>query len=458
VFALAIAAMAVSPPLSKLQSWVRAEMASRHIPGMAVGVFRSGKPVEIVTAGYADLENKVKVRRQTQFEICSITKQFTAAAVLLLVQDGKMRLDDPVSRYIEGVPADWSGVTIRRLLDHTSGVPDKIFSDHLTSLPQHEAIAKLVSHPLEFQPGERWSYNNTGYWLAGLAIEKASGKPFFDFLNERIFKPLRMKHTFPNRSTLLVPWRARGYDFKNGAFHNAQPLTDVVGNAAGGLISTIDDLNIWSQALVKGKLLSAASRREMLTPALLNDGETAWNFAGGGYGLGVFVRRENAKTIEKHSGGWDDASCQLTRFLDDELTVVVLTNVGHYDARSFVGEVIGRLFDPSIFLPRWKSSGEKDPPCTAAVKQIVSHVAAGESVGDLCTPVCRASILSSIKDLHRLMQGEPMRDFRFLQSIKQDRSRIYLFEATFRDRLIIQATVDQDGKVAGFDLLQPPSD
>ncbi len=449
--------MAASSTITKLQSWVQNEMAVRHIPGMAVGVYRGGKPVEIVTAGYADLENKVRVRRQTQFPICSITKQFTAAAVLLLVQDGKMRLDDPVGHYVDGIPSSWSGVTIRRLLQHSSGVPDRMFRDDLPEMPLREAIVKLRKHPLDYQPGDQWSYNNTGYWLLGVAIEKVSGQSFFDFLHDRIFVPLGLAHTFPNRAKELVPWRARGYAFKNGRYYNAPRLIDSVGTAAGGLISTLDDLNIWSKALASGKLLSAESRKEMLTPAVLNSGDRAWNFAGGGYGLGVFIDTLKGHVIEKHSGGWDDASCQLTRFLDNGLTVIVLTNVGNYEQRSFVGERIGKLFDGSILVPAWKSRGAAEPLCSKRVFAAVSNVAAGRSAGDTCTAACKESILSSIEEIHGLTQGKDVSDWRFVNQISQRPNVVYLFAARFRDRVIIQATMTADNKIAQLKFLEPPA-
>lgn len=433
-------------------------MKAKHIPGMAVGVFKYGKPLAIVTEGYADLENKVRVRRQTQFEICSITKQFTAAAVLLLVQDQRMRLDDPISKYVSGFPKTWSGVTVRRLLDHTSGVPDQVFDAKLTSLPEPEAIKKLVGMPLEFQPGERWSYNNTGYWLVGLAIAHASGEGYFDFLADRIFKPLGMKHTFPNRVDRLVPWRARGYAFADGAFKNAPCLNDEVGCAAGGLISTLDDMNIWSMALQSNKLLSAESRREMLTPAHLSSGHTAWNYAGGGYGLGVFVRSQDGHRIEKHSGGWDDASCQLTRFLDDGLTVAVLTNVGGYEQRSFVGERIAHLFLRSINPPSWEPFTKRSQAPTSLARKVLVALSMDRIPGDgVLTSICRQRTLANMQDISAHTGSTPLRDLQLVQRIPQGETSIYVFRATFKRPVIALLAVTRDNKVADLQLLEPPA-
>jgi D-alanyl-D-alanine carboxypeptidase len=449
--------MAASPKPTRLQSWIESEMRTRHIPGMAVGVYRYGKPVEIVTRGFADLENKVAVRRQTQFEICSITKQFTAAAVLLLEQDGEMRLDDPIKKYLPELPASWDQVTIRRLLDHTSGVPDRMFEDKFATLPSFQALKALAARPLLSRPGDRWLYNNTGYWLVGLAIEKASGVGFFDFLNDRIFKPLGMKNTFPNRPSLVVPWRARGYSYANGAFANASPLTDTVGYAAGGLISTIDDLNLWSQALTSNKLLSAKSREEMLKPARLNSGRDAWNYAGGGYGLGVLVGSVNGHRIEKHSGGWDDASCQLTRFLDDGITVVVLTNVGGYEQRLFVGERIGHLFVASIQVPSWKVSKDPEPTATPVAQRVLSGLAGDRIPSDnTLTPDCRERLLAGLYQMKGMIGSHPLKSLKLLLRVPQGDTIIYLYRATFKRPVLALVALTADKKVADLQLLEPP--
>lgn len=457
MFLLALAGLATDSSPSPLERWVEAEMKSRHIPGMAVGVFQYGKPLQIVTRGYADLENKVKVRRQTQFEICSITKQVTAAAVLLLVQDGKMRLSDPIGKHLPGIPESWAGVTVRNLLDHTSGVPDKIFADNLTALPFSEALKKLASYPLAYQPGERWSYNNTGYWLVGHAIEAASKEDYFSFLQHRIFTPLKMKHTFPNRESQLVPWRSRGYKFVNGKIVNASPLTDHVGYAAGGLISTIDDLNIWSQALVSNKLLTEGSRREMLTASKLRSGIEAWNYAGGGYGLGVFVGDLNGHRVEKHSGGWDDASCQLTRFLDNGFTVVVLTNVGFYEQRSFAGEKIGHLFVPSIRPPKWSKESDPEPALTEKARKLISDVAShAPNDGQAFSGDCRERILANLEHMDTMVGSEPLHTLEFFKRIPQGETTINLYKVKFKRPLIALLAFDKDHQVTDFQLLEPP--
>ena len=433
-------------------------MRSYHIPGMAVAVFRHGKPVQVVVAGYADLENRVRVRRQTQFEICSITKQFTAAAVLLLVQGGKMRLDAPLADYIAGLPSSWSGVTIRRLLQHTSGVPDCVFSDQLTSLPLKDAVQKLVANPLEFRSGTRWSYNNTGYWLVGHAIEKASGMSFFEFLQNRIFDPLGMRHTFPNRPEQVVPWRAKGYAYKKGLFVNASPLTDAVGYAAGGLISTLADLSIWSKALLSGKLLSAESRREMMSPALLTSGMQAWNYQCGGYGLGVFVGSSNGHSVEKHSGGWADASCQLARFANDDLTVVILTNVGGYEQRTYAAERVAHLFVPSIDSPRWHVTGNLQ----AGVKELASKVLSGLAKGKVpadgsLTPACRKLVLSEMDEIQQSTEGANLKSLSLLRIVPQGDTTVYVTRAIFKRPILAIFTITKTNKVANLQVTEPPA-
>ena len=457
VLALALAAvMAPKHQGSPLEKWVESEMRDRHIPGMAVGVFRYGKPVEILTRGYADLENRVPVKRQTQFEICSVTKQFTAVAVLLLVQDGKMALDDPISKYIAEIPPGWAGVTIRRLLDHTSGIPNPIFEEHLTSLPISEALGKLFAHPLMFSPGDQWLYNNTGYWLLGMAIERASGEHYFDFLSHHIFSPLKMKHTFPNRAHAIVPWRARGYSYEHGVFKNAPPLSDIEGNAAGGLISTLDDMNIWSQALYSGKILSPSSRAEMLRAGRLKSGDEAWPVVSDGYGLGVFVGKSGGHRYEKHSGGWYDASCQLIRFPDDGLTVVMLTNVGGYEQRSFSGESIAHLYIPKIQVPSWRATSQSEE---SKVTRVVSRFLRSSSASartDLMTPSLAALSKTKNPEFDKFFSPlGALKKLQFVRRVRQGSNAIHVYKAQFDKAVICAFTLTKDLKVADIQYFEP---
>jgi CubicO group peptidase (beta-lactamase class C family) len=336
--------------------WAKGQMARYHLPGMIVAVYKNGKPLQISEYGFADLRRRLPIRRDSIFEICSITKQFTAAAILILAQEGKLKIDDPLRKYIPEAPESWSSITLREVMRHTSGISDRIFGPDFAYGPEREELKRLRTLPAP-NPKLRWSYSNLGYWLLGKVIERVSNTPYYTFLQRRIFNPLGMMDTHPNSQKISHRRLVHGYLWNKTThrFDAAPDLTAVMGFSAGGLISSVDDMNRWSEALATGRILAAKSRLEMLEPAKLSDGRVA-SAAGqssGGYGLGVFLSGSRDHPVEKHSGGWGNGCAQFTRFVKDRLTVVILTNGGGWGDRSWAGEEVGSLFIKGFRLPSW---------------------------------------------------------------------------------------------------------
>ena len=243
---------------------MRDAMRQHPIPGAALAIVRGGQTVKTAAYGMANLERRAPATPETVFEIGSVTKQFTAAAILLLAQEGKLAVDDKISRYLKDTPASWSRITIRQLLTHTSGLKNYTglagfeLARHLT---QAQFIS-LKSPPIrsDFPPGEKWSYCNTGYNLLGYIIENVSGKSYGDFLEQNIFAPLGMTATTRREPGAILPLRASGYETNRaGQFIIRDPdLTDVF--SAGALVSTVGDLAKWNAALDTDGILTAASR------------------------------------------------------------------------------------------------------------------------------------------------------------------------------------------------------
>ncbi len=354
-------------------------MAEYRLPGLVLGVYRDGEPEFVQAYGASDLEQNVPMRRESVFEICSITKQFTAAALLLLQEHRKLCLDDPVSKHLPHVPANWSAVTLRELLHHTSGInDDKV--DLAAPEWNAEVLGRAASGVFRGR-GEAWEYSNLAYCLLGEVVAAVSGRPFFDFLRERIFEPLGMKHTQANHGG-IVPNRVRGYRLVGDAVENG-PKLPVEAGGAGALISTVDDLNRWSTALFNGDVLSPESREAMLTPGRLASGDLArppWN--AGGYGLGVNVGALHGHRMEKHAGGWDDASAQLTRFIDLRMTIVVLTNFGGWLMRPWGGEMVASLLIPGFSAPAFDPVPDPKPSRLQALTRLVSELKAGSISAD----------------------------------------------------------------------------
>ena len=460
-FRLLGASLLLAPSLvfgDQIDDWARAQMHTHHIPGMIVGVYRKGRAIKIGTYGEADVEQHVKIRRNTLFEICSITKQFTAAAVLLLAEEKKISLGDSVARYLPEVPRSWDGITINDLLQHVSDIPQDSFGP-ITKLPFSKAMAEMSKLPAP-KPREAWEYNNGAYCLLGKLIEKVSGQPYFEFLQKRIFDPLQMRDTHPNVPSAVIEHRTRGYswDAQRNMLVNAPNLTETEGYAAGGLISTIDDLNRWSEALKHGKVLRPESRNLMLTPAKLDGGETAWaeGMSTRGYGLGVFLSGTPEHVIEKHSGGWINASAQLTRFLNDNLTVVVLTNFGNWEIRPWVGEMVGKFYIKDLPVQQWNPTADPQPNIINSVKQILKDLASKQSTDVAITEKLAADIKSAPDDYVALAKPLVLLDFAFVERVPQGRRTIWVYRFKSDIPKFLSVIVDPNGRIEDFSVGELP--
>jgi CubicO group peptidase (beta-lactamase class C family) len=286
----------------------------------SVAVSDGGKPLLRIGYGLANVEHDVANTPQTKFRIGSITKAFTAITTLILVEQGKLELDDPVSKHYPEAPDAWSKVTIRNLLNHTSGIPSftslASYQPGMTKPLSHtEMISQFRDLPLEFEPGSKFNYSNSGYYVLGYVLELVSGKSYEDLLQELICKPLEMANTGYDLALPILPHRAAGYDRDGNQIKNAAYLDMSQPFAAGALYSTVDDLAKFAQGLTAGKLLSNESFETLYRP-VLNDYACGW----------VIQERDGHKLIW-HNGGINGFQSMLLRFPDDDLCVVVLANV-----------------------------------------------------------------------------------------------------------------------------------
>jgi CubicO group peptidase (beta-lactamase class C family) len=272
-------------------------------PGAAALVARDGDVVFLAASGVASLELGVPLAPDMVFEIGSITKQFTAAAIMMLLEEGKLALDDPITKFLPDYPAYGEGITVEHLLTHTSGIvsyteiPGYVASEARKDVSLEELIDVFKDLPVEFEPGERYAYNNSGYILLGAIIEKASGMPYAEFIQERIFDRLGMNDSYYGSHSRIIPRRASGYSLEGDTYTNASFLSMTQPYAAGALMTTVEDLLRWNQALFGGQVVSDGSLERMTTPYTLNNG----NSTGYGYGLAVGDVRGHAAI--RHGGG-----------------------------------------------------------------------------------------------------------------------------------------------------------
>jgi CubicO group peptidase (beta-lactamase class C family) len=303
----------------KIDEVMRARVKSDRFSGTVL-VARGGEVIARRGYGMADLEHDVPNAPETKFRLGSVTKQFTAMAVLILQERGKLDVQEKVKTYLADSPGAWDDVTLHHLLTHTSGIPS------YTGLPGYaakmrepttpdELLARFKDLPLEFAPGERFKYSNSGYAVLGKVIEAASGKGYAEFLGEAIFKPLGMNDTGYDRAAPLLKHRASGYGRTPFGLVNALFIDMSIPYAAGALYSTVDDLLVWDRALYTEKLVSKKSLDAMFTSNK------------DGYGYGWFITKASGRTVIGHGGGVNGFSTDIKRFPDEKLCVIVLSNV-----------------------------------------------------------------------------------------------------------------------------------
>jgi CubicO group peptidase (beta-lactamase class C family) len=285
--------------------------------------------------GSANLEWQVANQPSTKFRLGSLTKQFTAAAILLLEERGKLKVEDPVKKYLPDAPSAWDKITIFHLLTHTSGIPSFTgFPDYAPTEPfattPEKTVARFRDKPLEFAPGEKWNYSNSGYVLLGYLIERISGQDYAKFVQENIFTPLGMKDSGYDSNTAIILHRAAGYEPGANGPQNAGFVHMSIPFAAGALYSTAEDLLRWENGLFGGKLLSAASLQKMTTP-FKND-----------YAFGLGVATKSGHKLISHGGGIEGFVTYLGYYPDDHLTVVVLGNLSG-GAPPAIGAALGSI-------------------------------------------------------------------------------------------------------------------
>lgn len=357
--AFVVLAAAAAARADRVDDIIRRYMADRHIAGAAVAVIVPGKKPDVRTHGLASLEFSVPVTRQTAFEIGSVSKQMTAAAILLLVEDGKIALDDPVSKHLAGTPEHWRQVTIRHLLTHTSGIKSYSSLEGFELIKRQKVadfLKKLGPHPLEFTPGERTVYGNSGFTILAYVIEAAAEKPYIEFMRERIFRPLGMTSTTDRDPEYIIPNRATGYDWRGDRYAGRDwDLTDLLG--AGTIVSTIDDMIKWSNALDGNAFLKPASRAEWWREQPYSDGKPS------PYGFGWRISEIRGRRRIAHTGQTAGFTSANFRYVDDKVNVIVLTNTGESGVAGEIAHNIAKLHISQMSLRAMKpaTSGDGSP-------------------------------------------------------------------------------------------------
>ncbi len=328
--------------ITKIDALAAKALASPGAAGLSISVAREGRVILNKGYGKADLEHDVPSTDVSIFRIASVTKQFTAAAIMRLAEQDTLSLDDDITKYVD-YPTHSKTVTIRHLLTHTSGIKNYtdvpgFFETTTRDLSPEKVLDPVRNLPFDFEPGTKWAYSNTNYHLLGMIIERVSGVPYAKYLQDEFFRPLKLTHTRYDTASDVIPGRARGYGVIDGKPVNAQYLSMTIPYAAGGLLSSAGDLVRWQLALISGKVVSPESYKQMTTPAKLADGSSAQ------YGFGLFMSEVDGHPNFMHEGGIPGFNSILVYFTNEKLSIAVLSNSPAASAGQIAADIAREAF------------------------------------------------------------------------------------------------------------------
>ena len=377
--------------LDSVDRYLRAELARQRIPGMSVAILRNDSVVLARGYGFANLEHRVPATDSTVYQSASLGKQFTAAAIVTLAREGRLRLDDPIRRYFPEGPPAWRHVTVRHLLTHTSGIPDYTDStvDYRRDYTEDELVAMAARLPVEFPAGENWSYSNTGYALLGFLVRRVTGRFYGDWLRERIFEPLDMRSARVISESEIVPNRAAGYELVQGEIRNQEWVSPTLNTTAdGSLYLSVRDLARWTVGLDQRRVLDSAGLAASWTPVRLRSGATY------PYGFGWMLDHQRGRLRTGHTGSWQGFRTSIQRYPESDLTVIVLANV---DAAlpAPISYTVAGILDPALLPPHLLPPSRGGPP--QPVEALLAAVVA-DTAGPRLTPGLRRFISKNMRE------------------------------------------------------------
>jgi CubicO group peptidase (beta-lactamase class C family) len=433
---------------NQIDEYVQAELTRQRIPGVSLAIVKNGEVVYAKGYGFANLEHKVAVKPETIFQSGSVGKQFTATAVMMLVEEGKVGLDEKISKYLGPVPEAWANITVRQLLTHTSGLtdypPDFDFRRDYT---EDELLKRAQDITPAFKPGEKWQYSNLAYVTLGILIHKVSGKFYGDFLQERVFKPLGMTSTRIISEPDIILNRAAGYRIVQNEIKNQNWVSPSLNTTAdGALYFSVLDVAKWDAALYGERLLKKASLEQMWTPVRLNNNKTY------DYGFGWGFARVNGHRIIEHGGAWQGFTSFIARYVDDRLTVIVLDNLAGGNAGK-IAHNVAALYNPELAR---KPIEDKEPAVTMFAKELLMKLTDGTADQNQFAPELRAELFPARAErLSRLLKSlGPLKSFELVERSSKDEERIYLYQVVFQNgKRLLRMMLSQDQKLTGINLV-----
>jgi CubicO group peptidase (beta-lactamase class C family) len=377
--------------MTAIDRYVDAEMRREHVPGIAVGIYSRGQILLAKGYGLANIELNVPVKAETIFQSGSVGKQFTSAAIMMLVEEGKVGLDDSIVKYFPNAPQSWQAIRVKNLLSHTSGLSEYESNERVgpegpfyirLDFTEDELVNKIKALPIEFKPGDKWDYRNTNYVLLGVIIHKVTGSFYSDYLQQRIFKPLGMSSTRLISEADIIPNRSSGYEHKGDRIQNQSWVSPTFNSTAdGALYFNVLDLAKWDAALYGTQILKQSSLDRSWTVFSLNDGKP--NSAN--YGFAWEITNVNGHKQIDHGGAWQGFRCHILRYPDDSISVAVLGNSDSTDPGQFA-HVIAGIVNPALELSKLVAIEDKQPELARRLGVLFDRIAAGKDVKDQLSP------------------------------------------------------------------------
>ena len=438
---------AADPSVAAIDQFVTREMEQQRIPGLSLAVTVNSELIFTKGYGLASVELKSPALAESVYEVASITKQFTAVAILELVQAHKLTLDDTLGHLLNGGPDFWNQITVRHLLTHTSGIPD--FDDgHVFDVrrdySEDELVHLAATLPLKFPTGSRWSYSNTGYVLLGIIVHRVSGKAYGDFLRDGIFSPLHMVNTRVNSESDNIPFRVDGYRLEDGVLKNQEFLASGLRELGdGGIVSTVVDMAKGDAGLQSGALLPPDAWQQVFTPVALNSGKTF------PYGFGWFIREQAGHAYYEHSGNLQGFASHFLRFPRARVSIVVLANLSQADAWE-IAHGVASLIRPDLKPSADAPIEDHEPAITARFREVLGGLRAGKLKDDAFTDDGRnafnADVLRDDKDA--LSKLPPFGDFVLIGRVEvgDDVEYRYWVQAGSQ-KWLLEAALAADGKI-----------
>jgi len=448
--ALPSAAIAQVSALARIDSVVQAVMTRQKIPGVAVAVVKGGTVMLAKGYGEANVEHHVPVSPATLFQSGSVGKQFTSAAVMLLVEDGKIGLGDSITKYFPNAPAAWRGITVRHLLTHTSGIPDYTTDamDYRRDYTEDQLEQMAFGLTPEFPPGSRWNYSNTGYVLLGIIVHKASGKFYGDVLRERVFGPLGMQTARVINEEDIIPNRAAGYRLVRGELKNQEWVAPKLNTTAdGSLYLSVQDYIAWDRGLREKKVLKPESWAIINTPVTLTSGKRY------PYGFGWSIDTVAGQLRIHHGGAWQGFQTYISRYMGDDVTIVALSNLGASQPGQIV-DGIATVLNPAMAAKPPAPIADTEPAIRTRLEAILAATRDGKLTPNDFAYVRAGFFPNTAKAYQEALQGTaaPDKVTLYERSVLGD-DRIYLYEVTYGARVFfVRLGLAPDDRVSTFTL------